>query len=78
MTCPITGDATLQQTPEGIIWLQADEEIHVASELLLSDTARAQIEYRYNVGEECPYYPSTRHARLRITDTPPPKPPEET
>jgi hypothetical protein len=67
MICAITGDATVQERDGQLHWLRADPAIHVASELLgqANERGLAFIKARYEIGEWCPYQPTTRHARLR-------------
>ena len=66
MTCPITGDALIEDRAGEPHWIRTDPEIHVSQELLdnADDRGLAFLAATYEIGEPCPEQPDTRHARL--------------
>lgn len=65
--CEITGDAAIQDRDGELVWLQADSAIHVSAELLdtIDERGKTFFEATYEIGEWCPWNPTTKHARRR-------------
>jgi hypothetical protein len=64
-TAEITEVAGFDRSKPEYIWSRADPAIHVASELLDNEQARAFISERYAIEEPCPHQPGAVHARRR-------------
>lgn len=55
MTCNVTGTATIQRNPDdSLTWLQADEEIHIAPEIVAAGEDYGPLWEKYELGDYCP------------------------